>query len=192
VITPFFVKPSQEELYEHYRSICSSVSVPVLAYNNPERTGVALSTDTIVRLANEIPNFKGIKDSSGDLTIAAELIRLCPPDFKVIMGRDTLIYGALAYGAAGAVAATANVVPGLTVAIYEAVRTGDHARARELQRRLAPLRVAFSIGTFPVVVKEAMAMMGIIPWGGCRKPVLPLDKDRREKLAKILKELEVI
>jgi 4-hydroxy-tetrahydrodipicolinate synthase len=116
VVTPFFLKPSQEELFEHYRAICAAVKIPVLAYNIPERTGgVMLSAATVSRLAREIPNFSGIKDSTGDLANAAELVRSCPPGFRVFMGRDTLIYGALLHGCVGAVAATANVAPGLAV-----------------------------------------------------------------------------
>jgi 4-hydroxy-tetrahydrodipicolinate synthase len=186
VITPFYITPNQEELYQHMKAICQSVKIPVLCYNNPGRTGgLALTPTTLARLAEEVPNFAGIKDSSGDLTLVAEMIRLCPPHFKVIMGRDTLIYGALMYGAAGAIAATANVAPKLIVGIYEAFRKGDYEKAREYQRELAPLRIAFGLGTFPVVVKEAMTMMGL-PGGRCRRPIQPLDNEKRAQLRSIL------
>jgi 4-hydroxy-tetrahydrodipicolinate synthase len=138
-----------------------------------------------------VPNFAGIKDSSGDLTQVAEMIRLCPPDFAVIMGRDTLIYGALTYGAAGAVAATANVAPKLIVEIYEAYREGDYDRAKECQLKLAPLRVAFGLGTFPVVVKEALNIMGL-PGGRCRKPIQPLSEEKRAQLRDILVSMSLI
>jgi 4-hydroxy-tetrahydrodipicolinate synthase len=192
VITPFFISPDQQELYEHIKAICESVKIPVLCYNNPGRTGgVALTPTTLARLAEEVPNFAGIKDSSGDLTQVAEMIRLCPSDFKVIMGRDTLIYGALTYGAAGAVAATANVAPKLIVEIYEAYREGDYDRAKECQRNLAPLRVAFGLGTFPVVVKEALNVMGL-PGGRCRKPIQPLNSEKRAQLRDILVKMGLI
>jgi 4-hydroxy-tetrahydrodipicolinate synthase len=129
IITPFFISPDQQELHEHIKAICESVKIPVLCYNNPGRTGgVALTPATLARLAEEVPNFAGIKDSSGDLTQVAEMIRLCPPDFKVIMGRDSLIYGALTYGAAGAIAATANVAPKLIVEIYRGDLSGIQGR----------------------------------------------------------------
>jgi len=192
VITPFFISPGQRELHEHIKVICESVKIPVLCYNNPGRTGgVALTPTTLARLAEEVPNFAGIKDSSGDLTQVAEMIRLCPPDFKVIMGRDTLIYGALTYGAVGAVAATANVAPKLIVEIYEAYREGDYDRAKECQRNLAPLRVAFGLGTFPVVVKEALNVMGL-PGGRCRRPIQPLSAEKRTQLRDILVSMEII
>jgi len=192
IITPFFISPTQEELYQHIKVICQSVKIPVLCYNNPGRTGgVALTPATLARLAEEVPNFAGIKDSSGDLTQVAEMIRLCPPDFKVIMGRDSLIYGALTYGAAGAIAATANVAPKLIVEMYQACREGDYDRAKECQRKLAPLRSAFGLGTFPVVVKEALTMMGL-PGGRCRKPIQPLNQEKRAQLRDILVEMGII
>ena len=192
IITPFFISPDQQELYEHIKAICQSVKIPVLCYNNPGRTGgVVLTPNTLARLAGELPNFAGIKDSSGDLTQVAEMIRLCPPDFKVIMGRDTLIYGALTYGAAGAIAATANVAPKLIVGIYRAFREGDYERAKEYQRELAPLRIAFALGSFPVVVKEALTMMGL-PGGRCRKPIQPLTEEKRAQLRDILVDMGII
>jgi 4-hydroxy-tetrahydrodipicolinate synthase len=192
IITPFFISPNQEELYQHIKDICQSVKIPVLCYNNPGRTGgVALTPATLARLAEEVPNFAGIKDSSGDLTQVAEMIRLCPPHFKVIMGRDTLIYGALTYGAAGAIAATANVAPKLIVEMYETFKDGDYERSRECQRELAPLRIAFGLGSFPVVVKEALTMMGL-PGGRCRKPVQPLTDEKRAQLRDVLVSMGLI
>lgn len=192
VITPFFINPSQEELYEHFKAICRSVKIPVLAYNNPDRTGgVALKVDTMARLAREMPNFVGVKDSSGDLTTFSEMIRLCPAGFRAIMGRDTLIFAALVHGASGAIAATANVAPRLVVDIYEAFMAGDLEKARNSQMALAPLRMAFGLGTFPVVVKEALEMMGIAP-GRCRAPVGPLSQSAREKLREVLKQMGLL
>jgi len=192
VITPFFISPNQDELYEHLKAICQSVKIPVLCYNNPGRTGgVALTTATLARLAEELPNFAGVKDSSGDLTQVAEMIRLCPRDFKVIMGRDTLIYGALMYGAAGAIAATGNVAPKLIVGIYRAFKEGSYDKAKEYQRELAPLRIAFGLGSFPVVVKEALTMMGL-PAGRCRKPIQPLSEEKRAQLRDILVKMGII
>ncbi len=192
VITPFFISPSQDELYEHFRAICKSVRIPVLAYNNPDRTGgVALSVQTLDRLARDLPNFVGIKDSSGDLTVVTEMLRLCPENFRVIMGRDTLIFAALMHGAAGAIAATANVAPRLVVEIYEAFKAGDYERARRCQAALAPLRMAFGLGTFPVVVKEALELMGIAP-GRCRGPVRSLAPQAKERLRLILHEMGLL
>ena len=192
VITPFYISPNQDELYDHYKAVCESVALPVLAYNNPGRTGgLFLTPATVARLAQDIPNFAGIKDSTEDMTHILEIIRLTPPGFRFIMGRDTLIYSALVNGAVGAIAATSNVAPKLVVGIYQAFRDGDHEKSKECQRQLAPLRVAFGLGTFPVVVKEALNMLGL-PAGRCRRPIQALSKDKREKLRKILVDMGLL
>jgi 4-hydroxy-tetrahydrodipicolinate synthase len=188
-VTPFFLKPSQDELFEHYRAICATVKLPVLAYNIPERTGgVALTIATVSRLAREVPNFAGIKDSTGDLTNAAELVQACPPGFRVFMGRDTLIFGALLYGCVGAVAATANVAPALAVGIHAAVEAGDLKRARELQAKLAPVRKLFAVGSHPAGLKEAMVQLGMIGCGRCRRPTLDLSPAQKNEVGKVLRE----
>jgi 4-hydroxy-tetrahydrodipicolinate synthase len=190
-ITPFFIKPSQEELYGYYVEIAAATNLPVLAYDNVGRTGVSLLPATAARIARDAPNFVGIKDSSGDLTQFAEHLRLSSPGFRAFVGRDSLIFAALMHGAAGAVTATANVVPDLAVGIYEAVTQSDLARAKELQRRLAPVRMAFGLGTFPVVVKEAMHLIGL-PAGPARGPVGPLSDQARAQLREVLREAGAI
>jgi 4-hydroxy-tetrahydrodipicolinate synthase len=193
VITPYYCQPSQAELFDHYAAICRAVRIPVLAYNNPERAGgVALAAETILRLAKSCENFAGIKDSTGDLTQTAELIRRCPPGFKVIMGRDTLIYAALAYGAAGAVAATANVAPRLCTSLCAAARAGDFPGAAALQQQIAPLRMAFKIGTFPAMLKEALVMQGLLASAACKRPVGPLSAEERTHLRAVLEEVGVL
>lgn len=188
VITPYFIKPSDEELREHFLAIANSVEIPVLAYNNPGRTDVPLSAELMAAVANEAENFIGIKDSSGDLTNTMQYIAECPPTFRTFMGRDTLIYAALCYGCVGAVAASANVAPDLAVGIYDAYMAGDHELALERQRALAPLRYAFNLGSFPVVVKDAMDLIGV-PAGPCRAPIKSLEGKPRQELIAVLKDL---
>lgn len=190
ILTPFFVSPSEDELYNHYRAIGESTSLPILLYSNPARTGVKVSPGLLARLA-KIENIVGIKDSSGDLQLTAEYIRVAPPDFAVLMGRDTLIFAALLYGAKGAIAATANVVPALVVSIYERFKAGDMEGARSAQEALAPLRLAFPWGTFPVVIKEALDLMGM-EGGPARAPVGPMSDKKREQLASVLRGLGII
>lgn len=191
VITPYFIQPSADELRAHFVSIAASVSIPVLAYNNPGRTGVSLTPAVAAAVAGEVRNFCGIKDSSGDLTNTMDYIGQCPPTFRTFIGRDTLIYAALCCGCAGAVAATANVAPELVVGIYEAFVAGDDALALDRQRQLAPLRHAFALGSFPVVVKEAMELIGI-PAGPCRAPIAPLAAGPRARLVSILQDMRII
>lgn len=191
VLTPFYISPTQEELYDHYRAIAESTSLPVLLYNNPGRTGgIGVSPDLLARLA-EIENIVGIKDSSGDLQLTAEYIRVAPPDFAVLMGRDTLILAGLLYGAKGSITATANVVPELVVSIYERFEEGDIEGALEAQETLTPLRLAFSWGTFPVVVKEALDLIGM-EGGPARAPVRPMPAEKRERLKRVLRDMEAI
>jgi len=183
--TPFFIKPSPDELFGYYAEMCAATSLPVLAYDNVGRTGVPLPPKLVARMAHEIPNFCGIKDSSGDLTQLTEHLRLAPEGFKAFVGRDSLIYAALLHGGAGAVTATANVVPDLAVGIYEAVQAGDLARARDLQQKVLPVRLAFGLATFPVVVKVAMEMIGQ-PAGPARAPVGGMSEAAREQLRAVL------
>jgi len=190
ILTPYFIRPSQDELYMHYRRIAESVDSPVLMYNNPGRTDVNLEAETVKKLS-EIDNVVGIKDSSGDLTLTAQYIMECPADFAVLAGRDSLILATLLYGGKGAVAATANVAPRLVVGIYESFIDGDIEKARELQFKLLPLRLAFSLGTFPVVVKEAMNLLGR-PSGPARSPVSSLSEEKRVKLKSLLEDLGLI
>ena len=160
ILTPYFIKPNETELMEFYTSIAKATRLPVLLYNNPGRTGVNISADFVLK-ASKVENIVGIKDSSGDLSLTAEYIRRTDETFSVLAGRDTLIYGTLCYGGKGAIAATANVAPKVIVEIYEAFKAGDMKRSLEAQFRLAPLRLAFDLGTFPVVIKEALNLIGI-------------------------------
>jgi 4-hydroxy-tetrahydrodipicolinate synthase len=187
VITPYFVSPSQQEIYDHYRRIAESTSLPVILYNNPGTCGgVKIDVDTVARLA-QVPNVVAIKDSSGDLQNTNELIRAVPERFSVLMGRDTLIYQALIWGAKGAVPATANIAPRLLVEIYEAAVRGDHAAAQRAQRQLNPLRLALALGTAPGGVKAALALLGL-SIGPSRAPVGPLPAEKQEKMRAALEE----
>lgn len=186
VITPYFVLPSQQEIFDHYRRIAESTSLPVILYNNPATCGgVKIDIDTCVRLA-EIPNIRGIKDSSGDLTSTNELIRAVPKTFSVLMGRDTLIYPALLFGAKGAVPATGNIAPHLLVEIYESFQRGDHAAAMAAQLKLNPVRMSLMLGTAPGGVKAALQLLGL-SIGPSRRPVAPLPPDKMEKMRAALR-----
>jgi len=192
VLTPMFVSPSQDQLIKHYQAIASGTSLPVILYNNPPKTSVNLSPPTVAKLA-EVPNIVGIKDSSGDMTVTAEYIRLTQDNdsFSVLMGRDTLIYGALCYGAKGSIASCANVAPGLCVDIYEKFIAGDLKGSLKAQFTLAPLRIAFTLGTFPAVIKESLILLGIEA-GPCMDPAGPLTDEERAKLRKVLVEMGLL
>lgn len=186
ILTPMFVTPSQDQLIMHYQAVAHDTGLPVLLYNNPPKTSVNIAPASVAKLA-EVPNIVGIKDSSGDLTTTAEYIRLTRQidNFSVLVGRDTLIYGGLCYGAAGSIAACANVAPRLCSDIYEKFISGDLKGSLEAQFMLAPLRIAFTLGTFPAVIKESLNMLGIEA-GPCMEPAGPLTDEERLKLRKVL------
>jgi len=190
VITPVFISPNAQELYNHYQAIASSTDLPIILYNNPGRTGINLSVDLVIKLS-KIENIVGIKDSSGDMTQGAEYIRRTADDFAVLAGRDTLIYGFLSYGGKGAIAATANIVLQIVVKIYEEYQKGHYQKALKAQFQLAPLRMAFNLGSFPVVIKEGLKLLGI-DVGSTLKPIEPLTKEAREKLKEVLHNMQIL
>jgi len=190
VITPFFITPSEKELITHFRTVADNTDLPILLYNNPARTGVNISPRVVHDLAS-VDNIVGLKDSSGDLSLLAAFVEAGGENFSVLVGRDSLIFPALMLGASGAVASTANVVPSLVVGIFDAVQAGRFDRALVAQRRLNPLREAFELGTFPVVIKEALNMIGI-PVGSTRAPIGPIVAARREELIHILQSMGVL
>lgn len=185
LLHPMFLSPNDEELYRHFKTIAEATSLPVLLYNNPDRMRCGISADLLERLA-EIPNIVGVKESSGDMTLTAEFIRrTCDKGFKVFAGRDILILSTLAYGGVGTVASTANVVPELVVEIYDRFMAGDLVGAREAQYRLAPLRMAFNLGSFPVVTKDCMRLLGF-DVGEPIKPNRRCLPENMEKLKRLL------
>jgi 4-hydroxy-tetrahydrodipicolinate synthase len=181
VITPYFIHPTQQEIYDHYRRVAEQTRLPVLLYNNPGLCGgVKIDVDTTARLA-EIPNVLGIKDSSGDLQNTNEMIRAVPSRFSVLMGRDTLIFPALMFGARGAVPATANIAPALLAEIYNTFQRGDLEAAKTAQLRLNPVRMALGLCTAPGAVKAALQVLGT-PIGPCRSPVSGLAPEKLPKM----------
>lgn len=191
ILTPMFIKPNQKELYNHYKTVAENTSLPIVIYNNPPKTGVNMEAQTIAKLA-DIPNIVGAKESSGDMTLVGEYIRLTQgKEFSVLVGRDTMIYSSLVYGATGAIASCANVAPRLCADIYDKYQKGDLEGALKAQYQLAPLRIAFKYGTFPAVIKESLTMLGIDA-GPCMQPCGSLKDEEREALQKVLVGMELL
>jgi 4-hydroxy-tetrahydrodipicolinate synthase len=190
ILTPYYITPTQEELYKHYCDIMDAVDIPIVIYNNPWRTHLNISPETVARLCDYSSNMIGIKDSSGDLGLTLGYKRLCPDSFRVFIGRDQIIFPALCAGIDGAVAATSNAAIDIVVGMYNEFVAGNLEKANEYQDKLTPLREFFSKGTFPVVVKEAMMLEGL-PSGPCRRPVGPLSEENRKKLKSILNNMGV-
>jgi len=190
VITPFYINPTQEELYHHYAAIARSTSLPVIPYNNPSRTGnVNLEPATMARLA-EIENLAGIKDSSGNIGQTADYITLCPPGFAVFQGRDDMIFPSMVLGAVGGVAAEGNVAPEMCVELYDAFMANDWERSKAVQVKLAKFRRALALGTYPAALKTAMTMIGE-PMGAPRSPAAALPAAYLDRLRQILINLDL-
>lgn len=190
VLTPYFIKPSQEELMEHYHQISRSTNLPILLNSNEGRTNVSIHPDTCFELS-KVKNIIGIKDSCGNMIRMAEYIRRTKGrEFYVLSGKDALIFSNLCYGGAGAIANTGSIAPTIATGIYNAFMDGDWERARECQYKLSLLKSAYSLGSFPVVVKEALKLMGINA-GNTFRPINEMNAKNRGKLIQILKELHL-
>ncbi|MHB1652611.1 MAG: 4-hydroxy-tetrahydrodipicolinate synthase [Desulfitobacteriaceae bacterium] len=190
VLTPYLITPNDQELYHHYRTVAECADIPMTLYNNPDRTHVNLSAALVEKLA-DLPTIVGVKDSSGDLTLTSEYIRRTRgKNFEVMAGRDTMILATLVYGGVGAVAATANIVPELVVEIYNRFIVGDITGALEAQYKLAPLRLSFGLGSWPVMTRDALNLMGMNV-GNSVRPIESMPEQNLAKLREVLKNLNI-
>ena len=187
-LTPYFLTPSQSELIEHFTEIARATDLPLMLYGNPGRTGMPITVETCQQLS-KVDGIVGIKDSSGDMTLMLNYLRVTEPGFTVLCGSDTMIYAGLCHGAKGAIASTANVVPRLVSGIYDAYLAGDRARSLELQFRLAPLGDWIAKATFPVVLKEGLRLLGVDA-GVALSPAQGLTDEQRDDLKILLSKLE--
>lgn len=183
-VVPYYNKPSQEGLYQHFRAIAESTRLPIMLYNIPGRTGINMSAETVVRLS-AIDNIVAVKESSGNLSQMATIIEQTPDDFLLYTGDDNLLLPAMAVGAVGVVSVASHVVGREMKEMMEAFLAGDVARAAALHRKLLPLFEGLFMAPNPVPVKTALNLMGI-PVGGVRLPLVPLDENQRQQLAKLL------
>jgi 4-hydroxy-tetrahydrodipicolinate synthase len=185
VITPYFAQPTQDELVEHYVAIAKSTKLPVMLYNNPPRTSVNILPKTLARVMAKADNVVGIKDSNGDLTQSIEYLLQTQRRALLFSGRDTIFISYLFHGAHGTISPAANVFPRLMVKLYEEFRKGNMKEAMRISDVFAPLRAAWVLGSFPVVIKEAMALAGKSA-GPARPPIQPLSAESRAQLKKVL------
>ncbi len=190
VITPYFVQPSQDELVEHYTAIAKATRLPVMLYNNPPRTSVNVLPKTLARCMDIADNIVGVKDSAGDLTQSIEYQLLAPRKSLLFSGRDTLAVSMMLHGAQGTISPAANVFPELMVRLYDAVQAGDYAEALRISNIFAPLRAAWALASFPVVIKEAMAMAGRDA-GPARPPIAGLNAKARAEVVAIVENIAV-
>lgn len=171
-VVPYYNKPTQEGLYRHFRAIAENVELPMILYNVPGRTVADLANDTTVRLS-QVPGIVGIKDATGDLARAADLLKRLPANFAVYSGNDDSALALILMGGQGVISVTANVAPRGVAEMCKAALAGDFARARQLNNQLLPLHSKLFVEPNPIPVKWALARMGRIS-GGLRLPMTPL------------------
>lgn len=191
LITPYYNKPTQQGLYEHYRAIAKAVDLPLVPYNVPSRTGCNMLPPTIARLAGEFPHIVGLKAATGDMKQASETLELCPPRFGVISGDDFTAFPLLALGGKGVISVSSNIVPGQVAAMCSAAVSGKMDDARQAHHKLFPLTRALFIASNPIPVKTALAMMGKMT-DEMRLPLCPLDSAQQEELKRVLGEYKLL
>ena len=186
-VTPYYNRPTQEGLYQHYRAIADSTPLPIVVYNVPSRTGTNVDPATLVRLA-AIPNIVGVKEASGNISQMCEICHIVPPDFIVLSGDDAVTLPLMAVGGRGIISVVSNEIPADMVRMVEAAERGDFSAARAVHNRIYPLVHVNFVEANPVPVKTAMAAMGLLE-ESYRLPMCPPKPESREKILKVLKDL---
>jgi 4-hydroxy-tetrahydrodipicolinate synthase len=189
-VTPYYNKPTQEGLYQHYRAIAESTPLPIIVYNVPGRTGVNVEVSTLVRLAS-IPNIVGVKEASGNVTQMCEICKALPPEFIVLSGDDALTLPLMAVGGRGIISVASNEIPAEMVKMVETAERNDFAAAREIHARLLPLLLVNFIEANPIPVKAAMVAMGLLE-DVYRLPMVAPKTESKEKILRVLKELGLL
>jgi 4-hydroxy-tetrahydrodipicolinate synthase len=191
LLAPYYNKPTQEGLYQHFRAVARESRLPIMLYNIPGRTAVNVAPATIARVARDCPNVIAVKEAAGSLDQVSEILALAPKGFTVMSGDDSLTIPMMSVGARGVVSVTANVAPKQTSALVAAHLKGDAKRAAELHRKLFALTKALFVETNPIPVKAALGMMGL-----CRPeprlPLTPLSDAARPALRKALKDFGLL
>lgn len=189
-VVPYYNKPTQEGLYQHFRAIAEAVDMPVILYNVPGRTVADMSNDTVLRLA-EIPNITGIKDATGGIERGTDLIRRAPKDFALYSGDDASGLAFMLLGWHGVISVTANVAPKLMHEMCTAAFAGNLARAKEINMQLFGLHSRLFVESNPIPVKWALAEMGLIE-RGLRLPLVQLSAAHHETLRAAMKQAGVL
>ena len=189
-VTPYYNKPTQDGLYQHFERIAGSTRLPIIVYNVPGRTGVNVEVTTLVRLA-QIPNIVAVKEASGNVTQMCEICRAVPPDFIVLSGDDALTLPLMAVGGHGVISVASNEIPADMAHMVEAAERNDFAAARAVHHRILSLMQINFVESNPIPVKAALAAMGLIE-ETYRLPMCAPRPESREKILKVLKELDLL
>lgn len=191
-VCPYYNKPSQEGLYQHFKAIAECSPLPVLLYSIPGRSGIEIAVDTVARLAADCPTIVAIKEAGGSVDRVNQLVQALPADFAILCGDDGLTVPFISCGAVGLVSVTSNVAPVQMKALVDAALSGDGKQALALQKQLYPLmKGLMSLDVNPVPIKAALALRGDITWE-LRLPLAPLAEEKRTKLADLLRHFELL
>ena len=185
VICPYYNKPTQNGLYEHFRAIANAVDIPIVIYNIPGRTGINMLPDTVIKVAKECKNVVGIKEASGSLDQCSAISRALGDKFEVLSGDDSLTLPILSVGGVGVISVVANIVPDDVGEMIDAYNNGDIKRAKEIHLKLFPLIKAMFIETNPIPVKTAMGLLGMCS-PDLRLPMVPMQPENKERLRQVL------
>lgn len=186
LVTPYYNKPTQEGLYQHYKKIAEEVDIPQILYNVPGRTACDMLPETVARLA-DIKNIVGVKEASGDLSRGIKIKELCGPEFMVVSGEDFQAMESILAGGQGVISVTANIAPRLMHDMCEAALAGDRQKAEAINLKLEDLHRDLFIESNPIPTKWALHEMGLIP-AGIRLPLTPLDQQYHDTLRKALQK----
>jgi 4-hydroxy-tetrahydrodipicolinate synthase len=189
-VVPYYNKPSQEGIYQHFKAIAAAVDLPLMLYNVPSRTVADMSNETVARLA-EVSNIIGLKDATGDLSRVAAIRKLVGPDFALYSGDDFTSCDFLLAGGQGVVSVTANVAPAMMQALCSAALSGNVTQARALDAQLRPLHRDLFVESNPVPVKWALNQMGLMP-PGIRLPLVPLAETYHSQVRQALRDAKVM
>jgi 4-hydroxy-tetrahydrodipicolinate synthase len=190
-VSPYYNKPSQEGLFQHYKTIADSVSeLPFMLYNVPGRTGVDISADTTIRLFNECKNIYGVKEATGSLERTVELLSRCP-ELKVFSGDDAIDYPILANGGAGITSVTSNLMPDLKSELVRLALAGDFAGAKAINDKLYPLNSVMFCESNPMPIKAAMYIAGLIDTLEYRLPLTAPSKESMKKIEEVMKNYDI-
>ncbi len=190
MITPYYNKPTQEGLYQHYKTVASQTKIPIVVYNVPGRTSLNLLPETMARLA-AIPNIVGLKDATGDLKQGAKTLELCGDKITVLSGDDFTVLPLLSVGGQGVISVVSNAAPADMAGMCNAFFQGDLKEARRLHYKMWPLIEAMFYETNPVPVKTALKMMGKIT-GEVRQPLCPMAPANEEKLRQVMQKYGLV
>ncbi|TVM19427.1 4-hydroxy-tetrahydrodipicolinate synthase [Oceanidesulfovibrio indonesiensis] len=191
LITPYYNKPTQEGLYQHFKAIAAEVDLPFIVYNVPGRTGVNLLPETLARMARDIPQVVGTKDATANLRQVSDIAEQCGKDFMLLSGDDFTVLPLLSVGGCGVISVVSNIAPAWMAGLCKAFEEGDLEKAREYHFKLQPLSRGCFLETNPSPAKTALSMMGRIPME-FRLPMVPLQPENEEKLKKLLADAGLI